>query len=856
MLALASVLAVAHLARATVPGLRGAEIVAQQVAWLRRVAPDSAARMQELFPEGEFFTWALTGLAAGSLARQGIDREEHLALLDEAITRTGRPEVAHRFGSHPEPLRHGAFFHGWRLLLLTEQAALTGDPAHRAEMSDQAEAVVSTLAETPFPTSYPGEAWPCDVVVALAAAHRADAVSPVPRLAETTELWFAAAREHRDPDTGLLVHRVGEHRARATSQSIIQVFLPDVDAELAGREWPRFKEHFLTRELGLVGIREHAHGVDGVSDVDSGPLVAGVSLSASAVTLAAARRNGDLELATVLDREAELFGVPLPLPGGRASALGLLPVGDAFLAWARSVELGPDSGAPRSATLVVAVLAGCVVSRWHRGRAVDFRQGLWSRKDEGVRTRVVEIDGLQVVARVHGSGPRTYVLVHGLGMSSYYFRPLAERLGRRGTVFSLNLPGFGPTRDPDRTLRVAQFAQVAGRAADRLGVSAAVWVGHSMGSQIATEVALQRPDLVERLVLLAPVVNEAENHFLKVCLRFTQAAVHETLPSVLATARGLLGAGPRYVAEMVPALLSHPLRRRLGEVTVPVTLVVGELDALTPPDWVRQLRECNPRVSSHTVFGASHQMMHTHADETVAVIAAAEPPPWRPRWRQIAGELLRGIRPGRRVRSGPNGIPVLLLPGILERSGYLWRLANRLGATGHQVLTVPQLGWNLGSLADAVQAARIALGDRRDVVLVAHSKGGLIGKKLLLEAGDQLAGMVAVATPFNGSDLVAGLARSPLLRRTPLRLFDPGSAELQELAADHSVNHRIVSLNPTRDPLIPAGSHLPGAINIRLPQIGHFAPVLDEQVWALIIQHIAALRESSALSKEPPCSHD
>ncbi|MDO5066105.1 MAG: hypothetical protein Q4D96_02340 [Propionibacteriaceae bacterium] len=180
--------------------------------------------------------------------------------------------------------------------------------------------------------------------MALAAAHRADALLPVPGLAQVTRDWFVSAAEHRDPGTGLLVHRIGERGSRATSQSIIQTFLPEIDPELARAEWTRYKEHFLTQQLGLVGVREYPHGTRGEADVDSGPLVAGVSLSASAVTLAAARRSGDLQLATALDREAELAGVPLPLPGGRASALGLLPVGDAFLAWARSTELGPDSG--------------------------------------------------------------------------------------------------------------------------------------------------------------------------------------------------------------------------------------------------------------------------------------------------------------------------------------------------------------------------------------------------------------------------------------------------------------------------------------------------------------------------------
>ncbi|MDO5082187.1 alpha/beta hydrolase [Arachnia propionica] len=462
-----------------------------------------------------------------------------------------------------------------------------------------------------------------------------------------------------------------------------------------------------------------------------------------------------------------------------------------------------------------------------------------------MRTRVLEIDGLQVVARIHGSGPQTYVLVHGLGMSSYYFRPLAERLARRGTVVSVNLPGFGPTRDPDKTLRIGQFARVAHQATDRLGLGPAVWVGHSMGTQIVTEVALQRPDLVQRLVLLAPVVNEAEKNFLTVCLRFTQAAVHETLPSVFATARAFLRAGPRYVAEMVPALLNHPLSRRLAQVSCPVVLVVGEKDALTPPDWVARLRQCNPGTTSHTVFGASHQMMHTHADETVAVIAADETPPWRPRLRQLTGELLRGLRPGRRIRSTPSGSPVLLLHGLLERPGHLWRLADHLGAHGHRVITVPGLGWNIGSLERGWRAALEALGEHRDVVVVAHSKGGLIGKRLLLEAGDQVRGMVTVATPFQGSVLATGFSRTPLLRRTPLGLFDPEGDELRALAADADVDHRIVSLIPTRDPIIPDGSHLAGATNVTLPQVGHFAPLQDEEVWALIRHHVTRLAEHS-----------
>lgn len=345
VLVVCSLLSLTHLARSILPGLRGPDAVASQVSWLIHKAPSAAPQMQQLFPEGEFFTWALTGLAAANLARTGHDAKAHREILERAIAETGRPEVAARFGTN-DLLPHGTFYHGWRLLLLVDRAVLTRDPVHMEEVGGQAQAIVAALEQNPLPSSYPGQAWPCDVVVALAAVHRAAQVSQVPDLPAVTQRWFTAMEAHRDASSGLLVHQRGTSRARGASQSIIQTFLPDIDPTRASAEWQIYKQHFLATPLGLVGVREHSHGIDAPGDVDSGPLMMGVSASASAVTLAAARRNGDLDLATVLDREAVLLGMPLPTGSGTAFAFGLMPVGDAFVAWARSVPLGKASADP------------------------------------------------------------------------------------------------------------------------------------------------------------------------------------------------------------------------------------------------------------------------------------------------------------------------------------------------------------------------------------------------------------------------------------------------------------------------------------------------------------------------------
>jgi hypothetical protein len=70
--------------------------------------------------------------------------------------------------------------------------------------------------------------------------------------------------------------------------------------------------------------------------VDSGPLVDGVSLSATVVTIGAARVEGDTALADALTRYGDLAGVPVETPWTKRYAFGLLPIGDAFLAWSRA----------------------------------------------------------------------------------------------------------------------------------------------------------------------------------------------------------------------------------------------------------------------------------------------------------------------------------------------------------------------------------------------------------------------------------------------------------------------------------------------------------------------------------------
>ena len=168
--------------------------------------------------------------------------------------------------------------------------------------------------------------------------------------------------------------------------------------------------------------------------------------------------------------------------------------------------------------------------------------------------------------------------------------------------------------------------------------------------------------------------------------------------------------------------------------------------------------------------------------------------------------------------------PVLILPGVYESWHFLEAAARRLSAAGHPVHVVPTFGRNLRPIPDMAELARsyVVQADLTDVLVVAHSKGGLIGKTLMLtpDGERRVSSMVAINSPFGGSDY----ARLVPIRT--LREFVPTHATIRSLNANAEVNSRIVSIFSSWDPIIPNSSLLDGATNLELPITGHFR-ILD-----------------------------
>jgi pimeloyl-ACP methyl ester carboxylesterase len=194
---------------------------------------------------------------------------------------------------------------------------------------------------------------------------------------------------------------------------------------------------------------------------------------------------------------------------------------------------------------------------------------------------------------------------------------------------------------------------------------------------------------------------------------------------------------------------------------------------------------------------------------------------------QIRGALSRtdpaSFRTGGRT-------PIVVIPGIWESWRFLQPLITSMHERGHPVHIVRLLNLNNRPVIDAARHvdAYIEQHALERAMLVAHSKGGLIGKYVMVHgvSAPRIRGMLAVATPFQGS-LYARFMPLP-----SLRIFSPKNAVILALALEHAVNARIVSVFGQFDPHIPGGSRLAGAKNVELDTGGHFRILAHPRVLA------------------------
>jgi pimeloyl-ACP methyl ester carboxylesterase len=111
-------------------------------------------------------------------------------------------------------------------------------------------------------------------------------------------------------------------------------------------------------------------------------------------------------------------------------------------------------------------------------------------------------DGVALAYEEAGQGDPPIVLVHCWTGDHSFLEPQIRHFSERHRVINVDLRGHGESDKPRQEYTVAGFADDLAWVCGQLGVERAVIVGHSMGGNVALEVARRHPDLARAIVMI------------------------------------------------------------------------------------------------------------------------------------------------------------------------------------------------------------------------------------------------------------------------------------------------------------------------------------------------------------------
>lgn len=194
-------------------------------------------------------------------------------------------------------------------------------------------------------------------------------------------------------------------------------------------------------------------------------------------------------------------------------------------------------------------------------------------------------------------------------------------------------------------------------------------------------------------------------------------------------------------------------------------------------------------------------------------------------------------------------VPIILIPGIFEKWHFLKYFADALSELGHPMYVLGHLGYNSKEISHSATLVSefIEEKDLKNIIILAHSRGGLIGKELLLHHNNnvRVIKLIAVASPFGGSKIARGM---PV---RVLRELVPGGRVLENQNIHTEVNQRIISIYGSFDNHIWPGdsSRLENAENIEVPVYGHHKILANKKVRKIILDRVEEI--SNQQTKNP-----
>jgi pimeloyl-ACP methyl ester carboxylesterase len=234
----------------------------------------------------------------------------------------------------------------------------------------------------------------------------------------------------------------------------------------------------------------------------------------------------------------------------------------------------------------------------------------------------------------------TVVFVHGSGETARRWQKQVAYLGSERAL-ALDLPGHGTrVQEPGPPeMRMRDYALDVRQQMQAAGVHLPVVAGHSLGSGIALQLALEWGQELSGLILIGagarlrvlPALLEAARRDQAAALQEIQGMGRHTPEAASTVGEGVsradaapddepAGLAPGMFYRDLAACDRFDVMAQLDQITLPVLVVCGEEDRMTPPKYAEYLRAHLPHATLRMIPGAGHDVMSDQPDALNATI--------------------------------------------------------------------------------------------------------------------------------------------------------------------------------------------------------------------------------------------
>jgi pimeloyl-ACP methyl ester carboxylesterase len=253
------------------------------------------------------------------------------------------------------------------------------------------------------------------------------------------------------------------------------------------------------------------------------------------------------------------------------------------------------------------IFAACSNDHYYHRAVTEFAD-----LDYHYSVSYVQVRNIRVAMLDEGQGEQTLILIHGLGSNAKAWLRNIPVWAEKYRVLALDLPGYFKSDKGYYPYSMDFYATVLIELMDSLSLDKAVFVGHSMGGQIAMTAALDYPQRVSQLVLVSTAgfetFSEGEADWFRKVM--TVELVRDTpIRSIATNLHNNFYAMPEAadfmitdriavrqaegfedycyaVVRNVSAMVDAPVHDRLGDIRQPTLIIFGEQDALIPNPYL------------------------------------------------------------------------------------------------------------------------------------------------------------------------------------------------------------------------------------------------------------------------------